>query len=215
MPRGWPGTPGPRAFPPVPGMPERHPLPVVMVRVTPIFDCPAVSPTAMQDPGTGQDTPNNSACTAPAGAGTGCSRQRAPSQVSANAPGGAKSLAASTPTAVQADGTVQDTVLSWLRPWATGLGLAWTRHGMPSQAAVNAAEPALVKYSPVAKQLPAAGHDTPDSWLPCAVAGGRGNGCSRHCPPLHRSASASSRWLKYSPTAVQVLGAEHETPFKV
>ena len=86
---------------------------------------------------------------------------------------------------------------------------------MPSQAAVNAAEPDLVKYSPVAKQLPAAGHDTPDSSLPCAVAGGRGNGCSRHCPPLHRSASASSRWLKYSPTAVQAPGAEHETPFKL
>ena len=84
---------------------------------------------------------------------------------------------------------------------------------------MNAAEPEpdLVKYQPVATQLPAAGQDTPDNSPPCAVAGGRGNACSRHWPPLHRSASGSSRWpaLKYWPTAVQVRGAEHETPFRV
>ena len=117
------------------------------------------------------------------------------------------------PTATQALGAEHDTPNRLAGAGRAGQGR--TRQRVPSQAAVNAAEPALVKYSPVAKQLPAAGHDTPDSSLPCAVAGGRGNGCSRHCPPLHRSASASSRRLKYSPTAVQVPGAEHETPFKL
>src|SRR6266851_4541549 len=141
MRRGWPGTPGPRAFPSVPALPERHRRAVVIARVTPMFDCPAVVPTAVQEPGTGQDTPNNSASTAPAGAGTGCSRQRVPSHISANAPGGAKSLAASTPTAVQADGAVHDTVLSWLRPRATGSGVRCTRQAVPFHVSASVSGP--------------------------------------------------------------------------
>ena len=82
------GDAGTEGFPQVPARPERHLPAVVIARVTPMFDCPAVSPTAVQEPGTGQDTPNNSVSTAPAGAGTACSRHRVPSQVSAKAPRG-------------------------------------------------------------------------------------------------------------------------------
>src|SRR6185312_15094595 len=115
-----------------------------MASVTPMFDCPAVSPTAVQEPGTGQDTPNSSVSTAPAGAGTGCSRHLVPSQVSANAPGGLKSLAASTPTAVQADCAVQDTVLSWLRPLVAGLGLGRNRQAVPVHVSASVSGPPTV-----------------------------------------------------------------------
>ena len=67
-----------------------------MASVTPMSDCPAVPPTAVQEPGTGQDTPNSSVSTAPSGAGTGCSRHLVPSHVCAKAPG-AKSLAGQKP----------------------------------------------------------------------------------------------------------------------
>src|SRR5579871_1845404 len=119
------------------------------------------------------------------------------------------------PTAAQARGELHDTPNRC--PVRAGPGAGWTRQRVPSQAAVNAARPDLVKYQPLAKQLSAAGHDTPDSSVPCALAGRRGNGCSRHWPPLQRSTSARSRWpgLKYSPTAVQTLGAEHETPVRL
>jgi hypothetical protein len=46
---------------------------VFIASVTPMFDRPAASPTTVHEPGAGQDTPNNSDITVPAGAGTGCS----------------------------------------------------------------------------------------------------------------------------------------------
>src|SRR5215831_19849304 len=98
-----------------------------------IIDCPATVPTAVQAPGTAQETVNSSARTVPGGTGVACSRQRVPSHFSANPPGGEKSLAASTPTAVQARGEVQETLLSWLRPRVIGFGLGWTRQAVPFQ----------------------------------------------------------------------------------
>src|SRR5262249_10305573 len=74
--------------------------PVRSARVTMIIDCPLMVPTAVQ--AAGHDTVNSSVSTVPGGTGVACSRQRVPSHVSANPPGGAKSLAASTPAAVQA-----------------------------------------------------------------------------------------------------------------
>src|SRR5262249_38768935 len=124
--------------------PERYPPAVVMASVTPTIACPTVSPTAVQEPGTGQDTPNSSVVTAAAGAGTGCSRHLVPSQVSAKPPGGLKSLANSTPTAVQADGAVQDTVLSWLRPWVAGVRLGRNRQAVPFHVSASVSGPSPV-----------------------------------------------------------------------
>src|SRR6516225_4280552 len=51
------------------------------------------------------------------------------------------------PAAVPADGEVQDTVLSWLRPAATGLGLGRTRQAVPFHVSASASGPAVVaKY---------------------------------------------------------------------
>src|SRR5262249_47513220 len=96
-----------------------------------IIDCLATVSTAVQAPGTAQDTVNSSVTTVLGEKGVACSRQRVPSHASANPPGGEKSLAASTPTAVQARGEVQETLLSWLRPCAMGFGVAWTRQAVP------------------------------------------------------------------------------------
>ena len=120
--------------------PERHVPPVVIARVAPMPDGPVVVPAAVQSPGAGQDTPSNSVCMVPAGAGTGSSRQRVPFQVSAKAPKGLKSRAASMPTAVHADGAVQETVLSWLRPWGIGLGLGRTRQAVPFHVSASVGE---------------------------------------------------------------------------
>src|SRR5690348_18472451 len=90
-------------------------------------------PAAVQVARTGHETVNSSVSTVPGGTGVACSRQRVPSHVSANPPGGAKSLAASTPTAVQDRGDVQETLLSWLRPSGMGFGVAWARQAVPFQ----------------------------------------------------------------------------------
>src|SRR5215467_11988232 len=98
-------------------------------------------PTAVQLAGAGHDTVNSSVNTVPGGSGVACSRQRVPFHVSANPPGGAMSLAASTPTAVQDRGEVQETLLSWLRPRGVGFGVAWTRQAMPFQASARFSGP--------------------------------------------------------------------------
>src|SRR5215469_6534512 len=114
---------------------SRHPVRIASVTV--IIDCPPMVPTAVQLAGTGHDTVNSSVSTVPAARGVACNRQRAPSHVSANPPGGAMSLAASTPTAVQDRGEVQETLLSWLRPCGVGFGVAWTRQAVPFQASAR------------------------------------------------------------------------------
>jgi len=45
------------------------------------------------------------------------------------------------PTAVQADGAVQDTVLSWLRPWVAGLGLGRNRQAVPFHVSASVSGP--------------------------------------------------------------------------
>src|SRR5262249_52889945 len=92
-----------------------------------IIDCPATVPTAVQAPGTAQETVNSSARTVPGGKGVACSRQRVPSHASANPPGGAKSLAAPTPTAVPPRGAAQGALWSWWPPCARAFGAAWGR----------------------------------------------------------------------------------------
>src|SRR5215475_16138899 len=105
-----------------------------------VIDCPAMVPTAVQ--AAGHDTVNSSVSTVPGGTGVACSRQRVPSHFSVNPPGGAKSLAASTPTAVQDVGEVQETLLSWLRPCGMAFGVAWTRQAVPFQASARFSGPA-------------------------------------------------------------------------
>jgi hypothetical protein len=93
---------------------------VVIASVTPMFDCPAASPTAVHEPGAGQDTPNNSELTVPAGTGTGCSRHLVPFHVLAKPAGGVKSLADSTPTAVQA--SAREVMMDAALPLAVAVG---------------------------------------------------------------------------------------------
>src|SRR5262249_14317647 len=127
--------------------------PVRSARVTVIIDCPPMVPTAVQVAGTGHDTVNSSVSTVPGGTRVACSRQRVPSHVSVNPPGGARSLAASTPTAVHDLGEVQETLLSWLRPRGVGFGVAWTRQAVPFQASARFSGPAFwLKYEPTAVQ---------------------------------------------------------------
>src|SRR5260370_27018654 len=108
-----------------------HHRPVRSARVTVMFDWPPLVPTAVQAAAAGHDTLKSSLSTVPAGTGVACSRQLVPFHASANPPGAAKSLVASTPTAVPARGEVHEAVFRTLRPPATGVGVAWTRQAEP------------------------------------------------------------------------------------
>jgi hypothetical protein len=45
---------------------------------------------------------------------------------------------------MQAVGAVHDTVLSWLRPWATGLGVGCTRQAIPFHVSASVSGPPAV-----------------------------------------------------------------------
>ena len=143
-------------------------------------DCDVVvkyAPTAMQSDGEMHETPIRPLAWAPEGLGTGWMVHRVPFHRSARAP------ESDIPTAMHADGAVQDTAPSD----APGtVGMRCLRQLVPFHLSASA----LLAPVPTAMQADGLVQSTPNSWLSAAPIG-LGVRWMRHLPPFHRCAMLS------------------------
>ncbi len=144
------------------------------------LDCDAVvkyAPAAMQSEADVHEMPSRPLPWAPAGLGMGWMVHRVPFHRSARVPDG------DIPTAMHAEGDVQDTAL---REAPATVGMGCVLHLVPFHRSASAL------FAPVPTPMHADGlvHATPDSWLSAAPAG-LGVRWTRQLLPFHRCAIAS------------------------
>lgn len=172
-------------------------------------------PTAVQLAGEGQETPFKMLLAAPAGLGVAWTDHLLlPSQCSASITEAAGPPLSYHPTAVQLLARAHEIPTRVLKFVATGgLGVACTHHLLPFQcsASVNPAS-LLSRYCPTAVQLVGEGQETSYRELVAARAG-LGVSWIDHVLPFQCSARVNPGPLlvRYSPTAVQLVGEGHDT----
>jgi hypothetical protein len=175
-------------------------------------------PTAVHLWAVAHETPFSARLAEPAELGVACTDQVLPFQYSATV-SAVRLLSVYWPTAVQLVGEGQETPCKRLLAAAAGLGVAWIDHLLlPSQCSASITEAAgpLVSYHPTAVQLLARAHEIPTRVLNFVALVGLGVACTHHLLPFQCSASVNPAPLlsRYCPTAVQLVGAAHETSYR-
>lgn len=118
------------------------------------------------------------------------------------------------PTAVQAEGMVQDTSSRNVNAAPARRGVPWIRHLVPfHRSARLSCAPDRLTENPTAAQDDADRQATAIG-IACREPAGAGIGSRRHLVPFHRSANGSCRppLVTKLPTAVHDRDAEHDTP---